>query len=211
MIDLYCERIAPGWWGEPFNVVSSAAYLVAGLALLRLVSGLHRPTRTTRVLAWLPVAMAAGSVLFHVAATPWARRCDEIPILLFEVLVLAVYGRRAMRLSRPIVTAVVILFLAVVGACRYGADGLNGSLPYLPALAVAAAIACWHVRRFVVERFRPVWGALALGAGLVWRTMDLAACDRVPIGTHFLWHLFTAAAVYAFGRTVLRVDHHTPA
>lgn len=206
MIDLYCERIAPGWWGEPFNVISSTAYLLAGLALLRLASRVHRSTATTRVVAWLPVAIAAGSGLFHAAATPWARRFDEMPILVFELLVLAVYARRAIRLPRVVVIGVVILFVAAVAAIRYGVEGVNGSLPYVPALVVGAAIAWWHARHVAVDRLTPTWGVVALAFALMWRTMDLAVCGRVPMGTHFLWHVFTAAAVYAFGRTVLQAE-----
>ena len=31
-IDIYCERTAPGFWDEPLNAVSNAAFLIAAIA-----------------------------------------------------------------------------------------------------------------------------------------------------------------------------------
>jgi hypothetical protein len=32
-VDGYCERVAPGLWGEPLNAVSNIAFLVAAVAV----------------------------------------------------------------------------------------------------------------------------------------------------------------------------------
>ena len=31
-IDIYCERTAPGFWDEPFNALTNAAFLIAAAA-----------------------------------------------------------------------------------------------------------------------------------------------------------------------------------
>jgi hypothetical protein len=36
------------------------------------------------------------------------------------------------------------------------------------------------------------------------RTIDLAACDTLPLGTHFSWHLLNAAVLYVLLRTAIK-------
>ena len=36
-IDIYCERLGPGFWAEPVNALSNGAFLVAGAFLLNAV------------------------------------------------------------------------------------------------------------------------------------------------------------------------------
>lgn len=42
-VDLYCERLAPGLFGEPLNLLSNLAFLVASGLLLWLLAGQVRP------------------------------------------------------------------------------------------------------------------------------------------------------------------------
>jgi len=39
---------------------------------------------------------------------------------------------------------------------------------------------------------------------LALRTIDLAACETFPVGTHFLWHLLNAAVLYVLLRTAIK-------
>jgi hypothetical protein len=205
VIDLYCERTGPGLWGEPLNVLTSAAYLAAGIALIRLVRRQQRPDAIVCILAWLPVAIAAGSGLFHALATPWARVFDEAPILLFQLLFLGAYARRFALMSRATVVVLLGAFLGAVVSARAAGGLLNGSLPYLPALVVATTIGVWHARMATSNRLLPIAGAAVLAVAILCRTMDNAACGAFPSGTHFIWHLLTAVVLYLFGLTLMGV------
>jgi hypothetical protein len=201
VIDLYCERVAPGLWGEPLNVLSSAGYLVVGWLLLRAHHSDKARDRQALTLAALPIAIAAGSVLFHAFATPWARRFDEAPILAFQLLFAWMYTRRALLWpSRAAAGGVVLLVLAVsVGRV---ADGLNGSAPYLPPLVVAAAICFRHRGR--TGRLDLLAPLVLFALAVLCRAIDNAACVSVPTGTHFLWHVLTAFVLYAFAQVAIR-------
>ena len=39
---------------------------------------------------------------------------------------------------------------------------------------------------------------------LVLRTIDAAACERLPLGTHFCWHLLNGVVLYLAVRSLLR-------
>ena len=80
-IDAYCERTDAGYWSEPLNAVTNAAFLVAAFVMWRRVrrQGLALPL----VLVGLLAAIGIGSYLFHTHATRWAATADTTPIGLF--------------------------------------------------------------------------------------------------------------------------------
>ena len=41
-LDHYCERMAPGLWGEPFNLLSNFAFLIAAAVVWRIRSRRRR-------------------------------------------------------------------------------------------------------------------------------------------------------------------------
>ena len=200
MIDLYCERVGPGLWAEPINALSNLAYLAAAWAVGRAAAG-----TPARVIAWrlaaLVAAIGIGSALFHTVATPWARRFDEAPILVFQLVFLWEYGGRVLRLRRSSVVLLSGALLAAVFAARQFPDVLIGSLVYLPALV---AVTAFGLRSGRARGARPLLTAAAvLAAAVVLRTIDQQVCHAVPVGTHFLWHLLTAVVLYLCSRGLL--------
>ena len=101
-VDGYCERVAPGLWGEPLNSLSNLAFLVAAVLVWRLAAG----DRTGRLLAGLIGLVFVASTTFHLLATRWAAVGDSVAILVF-VLVYAVlfprvfFGWRLSWLAAP--------------------------------------------------------------------------------------------------------------
>jgi len=97
----------------------------------------------------------------------------------------------------------VLVFLAAIAAARQVPDLLNGSLPYAPAILLAVGFGIYHSRTQPRERLSIPSAVVLLAAAVFLRTIDNAVCAAVPIGTHFLWHLTTAAALYLFGRALV--------
>jgi hypothetical protein len=183
-------------WGEPLNVLSSASYFVAAWAVLPVA---RRPTAgstAVRILAILPWAIGAGSVLFHMLATPWARRLDEAPIAVFQFLWLALYARRVLQLQPMVTAAVVAGFATVLTLARLAPPVANGSLPYIPALMVVVVIALHQAT--TERRFGFAWTALIFAVAIAARAADNAMCAAWPFGTHAIWHVLTAMVVYRF-------------
>ena len=92
MLDLYCERIAPGLWGEPLNTLSNLAFFWAAWACWRLVND-RESARALRLLVLLIVWIAIGSTLFHMFAKRWAQILDVTPIFLFQAFWVWLYSR----------------------------------------------------------------------------------------------------------------------
>lgn len=203
MFDLYCERVGPGLWGEPANVLSNVAYLVAAWAVWRLAER----ERVAGAAAWLLISLAlaigVGSALFHLFATLWARVLDEVPILVFQLSFLWLYCRRVLRLAlSPSAGVLGGLILASIGARQFSAF-LNGSLTYAPTLLLTVALGVNHFRARRRDSASLISGAFLFAAAVFVRTIDNAVCPAFPTGTHFLWHILAAAVLYLFARGLL--------
>jgi len=80
-VDGYCERTAPGLWGEPFNSVSNVAFLAACVALLSLLARQRRPVPPS---VWLLPAIVGVvglcSLSFHMLASTFTAALDSLSI-----------------------------------------------------------------------------------------------------------------------------------
>jgi hypothetical protein len=121
-IDLYCERLIPGFWAEPLNALSNAAFWLAAWAVWRLwgkrkannhnqltssgnpsTSNFHtQPKPDVRwdiyALLIMLVLIGSGSFVFHTLATRWASAVDVLCIALYLHFYLAVYAHRSLGL-----------------------------------------------------------------------------------------------------------------
>ncbi|MBI4521739.1 MAG: ceramidase domain-containing protein [Gemmatimonadetes bacterium] len=201
MIDLYCERTGPGLWAEPLNALTNLAYFAAAWAVWRIGRGTADPG--ARLLVGLLVAIGTGSALFHTFATPWARVLDVVPILLFQASFLWLYGRRIVGIAPAPLVGVLAGFLVAAYAGRQFPQLLNGSLMYAPAFLAALGVGLYHSGTQQRERLTILAAVGLFVAAVLSRTMDNLLCSSIPIGTHFLWHLLTASALYLFARGLL--------
>lgn len=202
-IDIYCERLGPGFWAEPVNALTNGAFLLAALvgAAAARRAGLRHPA------LWALIGLAAligvGSFLFHTVATPWAALTDVVPIWTFVALYLwtfatRVTGIRPVALLGAAALAIAALVALVAGLRRVlgpAAAALNGSEQYAPALLALVVFAVLLARRrhHLAPLVTGIAGLFALSLGF--RTADMHVCDALPLGTHFLWHLLNGTVI----------------
>lgn len=207
-IDLYCERLGPGLWAEPLNLLTNAGFLVAAWLLFRDARQRHRGVAVPRhqatpfgVYTGLAVAVAVigiGSGLFHSFATVWAQAADVIPIAAFVVFYAYALPRWGFEWSAGRSGCVVLgLGLATGLGLLVPGSWANGSQMYFGPLAILLVLAL--LARFRVRRT----SGLCLGAAfavfvisLLLRMVDQQLCSVWPYGTHFGWHLANAGVLY---------------
>jgi len=203
MIDLYCERLAPGFWAEPVNALTNLSFLLAAFYAWRLAAKRQALSTGTWTLIALIAAIGIGSFLFHTFANGWSMAADVIPILLFQVTFLWIYGARVIGWSVSVRLGSVGLLVGGVAAGMRYPDLFNGSLRYLPAIVLLLGLGAYHWMNAASER-----GVLLLATGvlcvsLLFRSIDLSLCDTLPIGSHFLWHLLNGLVLYLVFRGLL--------
>lgn len=197
-VDAYCERIGPGFWAEPVNALTNAAFLVAAVLAWRLA--LRHSDRAGQALALILAAIGIGSFLFHTVAEVWAMLADVVPIQIFILVYLAVATVRLLRLPwwGGVLAAAAFVPLSAAGSRLVEATlgPLNGSAAYLPVPVLIAGYALLLARRAPATARGLAIGAALLAVSLVFRTLDAPVCARWLIGTHFLWHLLNAGMLW---------------
>lgn len=218
----YCERgLSPAFWAEPLNAISNAAFIIAALLALMSwqrwrhdLSGRPRRTGAELLLILVVLVIGIGSFLFHTYATRWAVVADVVPITIFMLVYLGYVLRRFLNLGWIVTLAAILLFamtLRYADMVRCGAGPcLNGSVGYLPALAVLLGIGTWlGARSHPATRY--ILGSAAIFAvSLTFRTLDNAICPQTALfagrrlGTHFLWHMLNATLLYLLVLAAIR-------
>lgn len=192
-VDGYCERLDPGFWAEPVNAATNAAFLVAAAVVM------VRLRRARLPLANLLIAILAligvGSFLFHTFATRWAGLADTVPILAFILVYIFAATRDLLGLApKRAVLAVALFFPYAAATVPLFAllPGLGSSAGFAPVPVLIAAYA-WALRHRAPLTARGLAiGAALLIVSLTARTLDLPLCGALPLGTHFLWHILNA-------------------
>ncbi len=192
-IDGYCERLSPDYWAEPVNAVTNAAFLLAAWVMWRRVRG--QGLTLANLLVAILAVIGIGSYLFHTHAQVWAALADTTPILLFILVYIFAVNRDIWRLSTPKaagLTALFIPFAALTIPVFQLVPGLGGSSAYAP-VPLLILIYAYLLR---ARRPQVAWGlavgAVILIASITFRALDAPLCARIPMGTHFMWHILNA-------------------
>lgn len=195
-IDQYCERLAPGLLGEPVNLLTNLAFLVAAWAAWRLAHREQAWTPRVALLTGLVAAIGIGSALFHSFANSWSVWADIVPIGLFQVVFILSYGRRVLRLTRSATGWLLAVFFILSALTAQVPQLLNNSLSYAPSLLVLGLFAWLHLRHALAARTSLITACVLFMGSLAFRTLDISWCETLPLGTHFAWHLLNAIVLY---------------
>ncbi|MGX7829420.1 hypothetical protein ACTG9Q_30460 [Actinokineospora sp. 24-640] len=192
-VDGYCERTGPEFWSEPVNALTNLAFLIAAVLAYRYVAT-RRPIPPTLVaLVVILVAIGVGSFTFHTVATDWAASLDTTAILLFMLAYVVAFTRHFMGAPWKWAWVGVPVFVGLsIGVNSMVAFG--GYVPALLGLFILAGITAFRRMYAYTRWYVAIGGLFALSLAL--RTIDEPICESVPLGTHFLWHVITAAVLY---------------
>ncbi len=196
-IDNYCERLAYGFWAEPLNAITNAAFLIVAFVAFRLARKQGVLDKSTIVMIGVLCAIGVGSFLFHTLATGWAMIADTTPILFFQIGFLGLYARRVMGLRLfGVLIFLGLFFFHVLLFAQFPANWLNGSLGYAPAFQFLLILAVYHWIKKTPARYGLLIASGIFALSLTLRTLDEQLCALIPFGTHFLWHCLNAAVLY---------------
>ena len=187
-IDGFCERLGPGYWAEPVNAVTNAAFVLAALWMWRRSAGVPM----ARSLAVVLFAIGVGSYLFHTHAQVWAAIADVVPIAVFILLYLFAVNRDVwgMPLWAALLGTVLFLPYAAVTIPLWQpvpVYGVSAGYMPVPTLILIYAALLWSRWPQVARGF--VIGAGILLLSLTARSVDETLCAQLPLGTHFAWHI----------------------
>lgn len=193
-VDGYCERLAPGPWGEPLNDVTNLAFLVSAIAVWWRADG----RRIGRTLAVLVGLVFLASTVFHLLATRWGGAADSGFILVFVLYYAAKFPHVFLGVRPKWSWLAAPAFVVLTAALAALGGGLY--LPALIGLAVFAGVLA-YARDPYWTHFAVAGAVFALS--LAFRTIDGVVCGDFPVGTHFLWHLLNAVVLYVVSNAMI--------
>ncbi|SHI39676.1 ceramidase domain-containing protein [Wenxinia saemankumensis] len=194
-VDGYCERVGPGLWAEPVNAVTNLAFLFVAVLAWRAA---REPGGWTLSAMLGVIGVASG--LFHTAATVATGALDSLSIAVFAFTYLWLATGDFLGLHGKLRAGVFAGFvLLLVAAVRYAvitAPVLGENAAYL---GIWALILGWGLglRGMGLAAGRGLLiAAVILGLSILLRALDGRLCGSLSIGTHWLWHLLNAAALW---------------
>jgi hypothetical protein len=209
-IDNYCERLGPGFWAEPLNAATSAAFIAAALYALVLWRRAGSRDGPALWLVAVTFVVGTGSFLFHTFANRWSLLADVLPIAVFIYSYFLLAMRRYLNLGLVAAigaTALFMVFNMSFGRLWFGVlpgMTLNGSVGYIPAALALLAVGIACLLSGVREVGRALLAAACVFAlSLVFRSIDGTICATIPAGSHFLWHGLNAFVLLILTRAAI--------
>jgi len=202
---IYCESLG----FQPINVISNISAFIAAYFAYRLLVKHNITDIHLRTLPLWIVLTGIGSMLWHAFPSPLTNFADVLPL---SLLVLVVFHFLLQKLvaSRLLHTVIILAFVFIQIPFVFGlAPSFNGLVPYLITVGVAL---------FLFYKLSGMYNNLAghmapvvavIGVALFFRTIDLAICPAIGIGTHFLWQIFSALVFYLFVRFLIKIARET--
>ncbi|MEM8551203.1 MAG: ceramidase domain-containing protein [Pseudomonadota bacterium] len=193
-LDLYCERLGPGFWAEPFNAITNGAFILAAIIAYWAAAKRGAADWPIAVLVAITVCVGIGSFLFHTFATVWAVIADVLFIQIFIVFYFVFAMRRFAGLpwwgcALATVAFMSFSFFGEGFVQRFVGEGLRGSEGYIPPLLGLLFVGgVLVIAGRVAAGVSLLAGAILFAVSLTFRTVDLVVCDAFPLGTHFIWH-----------------------
>ncbi|MBI1301383.1 MAG: hypothetical protein GC137_06960 [Alphaproteobacteria bacterium] len=210
-IDIYCERTVQGLFSEPLNAVTNLSFFVAAFFAYRLAKKENALTLQSTILIVLLVAIGTGSSLFHTFANTITELSDVLPILFFQILFIWFYSLKVIKLNFLKTSGLFAIFIVLtVLSGMAPKEILNGSLGYAPAILFLFGFGLWHLKVKRREPFILLIASMVFLLSLSLRSMDMAVCESMPIGTHYWWHILNGFVLYCTTRGyILNVSKYT--
>lgn len=205
-IDLHCERVADGLFGEPLNTISNIGFLIVAFLLAQLA----RREKITQPNIWFLIALigfiGVGSAVFHTTARMWAAAfMDNLPIAIWAITFLIMFCKHVLKLSWAATLLLFTIFIAENVIFKMlinkAPDGYVSLIPSVIFLLALSGLMYFDKN----PSFRNFFIATLIAViAVIFRAIDAPLCDAFPIGTHFLWHLLMAPFVYIVMKELIR-------
>lgn len=197
---LYAETDFSRFPVEPFNTFSNLAFLLVLALWLRQLWGKFREYPLFGIaLPVLGIGFVGGTIFHATRSHPLWLLMDFLPIMMLSgmgaiwcwrqyfgswlyAILLGLLPLLAMRMLRLFLELPPRVFIPL----GYSSLAITVLLP---------AIVLCHSRAWRAARWLR-FSLYAFAIALCFRQMDLPLATALPSGTHFLWHLFGAAATY---------------
>ncbi|MDO8518026.1 MAG: ceramidase domain-containing protein [bacterium] len=199
---IYCEKLGLNFLTEPLNAISNFAFFIVAYFLYQS----YRKSKTFKniyfPLIFLTILIGLGSLLWHTHRSSITLLLDTVPIYILFLFIFYFVANFLFSKKITIFILFFYLFTQLFLLFYVPVEFLNGLPRHLfPFVLLLFLILLIYrkVGRVAISLLLPV---AIFGLAIAFRTIDLSLCEIIPVGTHFLWHISNAVAIY-FGVNAL--------
>ncbi len=205
-ISTHCEKPV-GFISEPVNTISNIAFFISAFLIYKL---LHK-NRVTNPhlyrLFWLAVLVGIGSTLYHSFNNPYTLILDQAPIytfILYSLFLITSYASK--NITTRFLIPMMLIFIQIFVLSKAPAFILDIPTVHITNLLFVSLLVIWFYRRLGKIGLSIIPIISVYGLAIVVRGFDMPVCSINNFGTHFLWHILTATAVYLTMRFLIKLD-----
>lgn len=207
-IPIYCERGSSlEFFAEPLNAISNIAIIFASLGIYRLLTKNKIQKIEYKVVPILIVSIGVGSFLWHATRYPYALILDAVPVALSFALITYIFldkliGNKILALLIAILLLPARFFISSFAPT----DIISSLIRNLINATAFLVIILWTFKKYGKVAFEGFGILIIYLFAITMRSVDLQVCPTFYIGTHFLWHILNALAVYLALRFLIKLE-----
>jgi len=204
---------------EPWNAISSLFFLVPDIFWLWKLRGQYRKYLMITLLLPLLFLNGIGSTLYHAfRSSQLALLLDWMPAFIMNLLLAWYMWKKVM--NRPVISIFVVLgfyllaILSVFSMATYFKE-MSANIGYLfigLSFLLPSMIFLWRTNFY--KWYLLLISFVLLGTALLFRSLDYPTPnpfpELLPQGTHFLWHITSALAVFSLGYYLMFIQNLNP-
>jgi hypothetical protein len=192
----YCERVDNSIFGEPINLLTNLTFIISACFVFRLLKEKKVQDNTYKFLIGIILMIGVGSASWHSFRTSLAHALDFVPIFIFFLSFLFLMLEKLLKSKSQAILLTSTYFVLQLSVSFLFPQILNGSIRHIVNIGIFILLILW-----IKKKYRRLNSSvyLAFGTysvGVLFRSMDSLVCSNFHLGTHFLWHIFTAMATY---------------
>ena len=198
---VYCEQMIFGDYFEPVNTITNLAFIIASLlAFFNLKRKGNLEFRSV-LLLFILFLIGIGSLLWHLYRSDVTVMMDSIPIMVFILSYLFIYSFHITNklLHRLLIICGFFVFLPLMSILLtkffvYFQE--NRISMYLLPISYFLILQIYNRYYKVPVIKRSLIAIFIFLISLFFRQIDLFVCEKISIGTHFIWHILNSIVLY---------------
>ncbi|TSC77929.1 MAG: hypothetical protein G01um101424_63 [Parcubacteria group bacterium Gr01-1014_24] len=155
----------------------------------------------------LIIILSFGSFAWHASRSELTLWFDTIPIYIFIIYIAFLLIQsltRNIKYTSGFVALISLIYFLVFTYIP-NINILSGLSKYIFAFCVFIIITIFVSIKYGMKHDF-IYPLSIFGLAIVFRGIDLLVCSNFPLGTHFLWHITVAAAMYSSSLVVLTLN-----
>lgn len=206
-LTLYCERSGHELFAEPLNAISNIAFILAGFGIYKLLQKNKIYQAEYKGVILLIFLVGLGSFLWHTTRNQYTLFLDAIPAALSVALITYLLLSKLIGNKLFALLAVALLLPSRFLISSFAPTDFISSLIRngINAAVFLVIIVC-AFKKYGNIAFEGLIVLAIYLLAITMRTIDLEVCSTISVGTHFLWHIFNALAVYLAIKFLIKLE-----